>query len=294
MKLKIKGSAALLAATVIWGSAFVAQSVGMEYIGPFTFQTARCVLAVLFLLPVIALFEWKNRSEFWRKWQDKRLWLAGSLCGLALFAATSLQQVGLVYTDAGKAGFLTAMYIVLVPFIGLFFKRKLPIIAWVSICIAVIGLYLLSWAGASKINLGDLLLVSCALAFAVQITLIDRYASACDTLRLNCVQALVVAVLSAIFMCCSEKPDIQSIATCWLPISYAGVLSLGVAYSLQIIGQKHLEPTTASLFMSLESVFAALSGWLILNEQMRPAELIGCALIFASVLIAQMPTKKAP
>lgn len=294
MKNKLKGSIALLSATVIWGSAFVAQSVGMDYIGPFTFQTLRCLLAVLFLIPAAAVLERTSWRQYAAKWLDKKLWLAGTLCGLALFAATTLQQVGLVYTDAGKAGFLTAMYIVLVPFIGLFLKRRLPIASWLSIAVAVVGLYLLSNIGASIPNPGDMMMVGCALAFAVQITFVDRFAAHCDALRLNCIQSLVVTVLSAVCMFATETPEWRGIAACVLPISYAGILSLGVAYSLQIIGQRHVEPTTASLFMSLESVFAALSGWLLLNEQMTPRELTGCLLIFLSVIITQIPAKKAP
>lgn len=294
MKNKLKGSIALLSATVIWGSAFVAQSVGMDYIGPFTFQTLRCLLAVLFLIPAAAVLDRTSWRQFAAKWLDKKLWLAGTLCGLALFVATTLQQVGLVYTDAGKAGFLTAMYIVLVPFIGLFLKKRLALPAWISIAVAVTGLYLLSNAGASAPNPGDVMMVGCALAFAVQITFVDRFAPSCDALRLNCIQSLVVTVLSAIFMFLTETPAWSNIAACALPISYAGVLSLGVAYSLQIVGQRHVEPTTASLFMSLESVFAALSGWLLLNERMTARELTGCLLIFLSVLITQIPIKKAP
>ena len=294
MKNKLKGSIALLSATVIWGSAFVAQSVGMDYIGPFTFQTLRCLLAVLFLIPAAAVVERTSWRQYAAKWLDKKLWLAGTLCGLALFAATTLQQVGLVYTDAGKAGFLTAMYIVLVPFIGLFLKRRLPMASWLSIAVAVVGLYLLSNIGASIPNPGDMMMVGCALAFAVQITFVDRFAAHCDALRLNCIQSLVVTVLSAVCMFATETPEWRGIAACVLPISYAGILSLGVAYSLQIIGQRHVEPTTASLFMSLESVFAALSGWLLLNEQMTPRELTGCLLIFLSVIITQIPAKKAP
>ena len=294
MKNKLKGSIALLSATVIWGSAFVAQSVGMDYIGPFTFQTLRCLLAVLFLIPAAAVLERTSWRQYAAQWLDKKLWLAGTLCGLALFAATTLQQVGLVYTDAGKAGFLTAMYIVLVPFIGLFLKRRLPMASWLSIAVAVVGLYLLSNIGASIPNPGDMMMVGCALAFAVQITFVDRFAAHCDALRLNCIQSLVVTVLSAVCMFATESPEWRGIAACALPISYAGILSLGVAYSLQIIGQRHVEPTTASLFMSLESVFAALSGWLLLNEQMTPRELTGCLLIFLSVIITQIPAKKAP
>lgn len=164
----------------------------------------------------------------------------------------------------------------------------------ISIAPAVIGLYLLSCAGTASINIGDILLIGCAFAFSVQITLIDRFAQDLDTLRLNCIQSLVVALLSTFGMAIWEQPEIGAILSCWLPISYAGILSLGVAYSLQIVGQKRLEPTTASIMMSLESVVAALCGWLILQEQMSSWELAGCALVFTAVVLSQIPTKKAP
>ena len=290
MNRQIYGTACLFGAVIIWGSAFIAQSVGMELIGPFTFQTIRCGLAVLFLIPVSFLFDRKPGG--WKRWLDWKLWKAGILCGLALFAAASLQQVGLVYTDAGKAGFLTAMYIVLVPVLGLFLKRRPPKSTVLSILLAVVGLYLLSCMGVTEVNLGDILLMGCALAYAVQINCIDHFAEGLDGVRLNCIQCLVVTVLSVPFMCLTETIDPASIAACALPLGYAGILSMGVAYSLQILGQQHLEPTTASLIMSLESVIAALCGWLILDETMTPWELLGCALVFAAVIIAQIPEKK--
>ncbi len=214
------------------------------------------------------------------------------MCGAALFVAASLQQVGLIYTEPGKAGFLTAMYIVLVPVLGVFFHRKPGLNAVFSVVLALVGLYLLSFMGVSSVNVGDLLLIACALAFAVQILLIDRFAQNLDGLRLNCVQALVVAVLSLPWMLLTEEPDLRNILACWLPLGFAGILSMGVAYSLQILGQKNLEPTTASLIMSLESVFAALGGWLILHNTMTPRELLGCALVFGSVILSQLPMKK--
>ena len=292
MKQKLKGSLLLVLATVIWGSAFVAQSAGMDMIGPFTFQTVRCLLAVIALIPVILLLDGKDRKNFIRKWANKKLWKTGIICGSALFIAQSLQQVGLVYTDAGKAGFITAMYIVIVPILGIFFKRKPSPAALLSIVIAVAGLYLLSCVGVSKINIGDVMMAFCAVAFAVQITIVDRFAGDLDSIRLNCIQALVVTVLSAMFMFFTEKPQIQPIMNCWLPLCYAGVLSMGAAYSLQIVGQKSLEPTTASLIMSLESVFAVLSAWLILNERLKPWELAGCILVFCAVILSQIPFKK--
>ena len=294
MKQKLKGSALLLLATVIWGNAFVAQSVGMDYIGPFTFQTIRCALAVIFLAPVTFLFECKQSSfsASCRRWRDPKLWKAGIICGCALFMATSLQQIGLIYTDAGKSGFLTAMYIVLVPIFGVFIGRKPPKAAVFSVILAVIGLYFLSFVGLSGIQLGDLALIGCAVAFAVQILCIDRFAGALDGLRLNCVQALTVAVISVPFMLLTEKVVFWNILDCWLPLAFAGVLSMGVAYSLQITGQRLLEPTTASLLMSTESVFAVLGGWLLLQETMTKWEILGCVLILGAVLISQLPEKR--
>ena len=291
MKKQLRGSISLLAATLIWGSAFIAQSVGMELIGPFTFQTVRCGLAVAFLFFLSVIFDKGNIQTCFDKWKNPRLWKAGTICGCALFVAASLQQVGLVYTDAGKAGFITAMYIVLVPLLGLFLKRKPPKSTLPSVLLAVAGLYLLSCLGVSQINKGDLYMIGCALAYAVQITCIDQFAGDLDGLRLNCVQALVVTILSIPFMAVTETVDMGNLFTCWLPLVYAGVLSMGVAYTLQIVGQKHMEPTTASLIMSLESVIAALCGWLILKETMNGVELLGCGLVFAAVILSQLPEK---
>ena len=293
MKKQLKGSLALLCGTFIWGSAFIAQSVGMDLIGPFTFQAIRCMLAVIFLFLITLIFDWKiGIQQSLSKWKNKRLWMAGGICGCALFVAASLQQIGLVYTDPGKAGFLTAMYIVLVPMVGIFVHRRPGLNAVISVVLALVGLYLLSFMGVTSINVGDLFLIGGALGFAVQILLIDRFAQDLDGLRLNCVQALVVTVLSVPFMLLTEELDMGNILACWLPLGFAGILSMGVAYSLQIVGQKNLEPTTASLIMSLESVFAALGGWLILHNTMTPRELCGCGLVFAGVIISQLPTKK--
>lgn len=292
MKKQLTGTLFLCVAVLIWGSTFVAQSVGMDKVGPFTFQAVRCGLAVLFLIPVIALFELRDLKNYFRKWLNKKLWISGALCGIALFAASSLQQVSLVDTDAGKAGFLTALYIVLVPVIGFFLGRKLTLPTVISIFLAVIGLYLLSCVGVTTIRTGDLLLLGCALAFAVQITLIDRLGHDVDGLRLNCIQCLVVAVLSSFFMFGTEAPSLPDILSCWLPIGYAGVLSMGVAYSLQVLGQQRLEPTAASLIMSLESVVAAITGWLILHETMTFWELLGCCMVFAAVILSQIPVRK--
>lgn len=293
MKQQLKGTAAILAATLIWGSAFIAQSVGMDHIGPFTFQTIRCTMAVVFLIVVVFFFDLRrnDRNTYFSRWKNKKLWLSGAICGSALFVAAGLQQMGLVYTSAGKAGFITAMYIVLVPVLGIFLKNKPPVSAWISVAIAVVGLYLLSCAGVTEINIGDILLTSCAFAYAVQITLIDRLAGGLDGIRLNCIQNLFCALWSIPFML-AEAPQSAAIAECTFPLLYAGVMSMGIAYTLQIIGQQNLSPTPASLLMSLESVFAALCGWLILHESMSSSELLGCALVFGAVVISQIPNKK--
>lgn len=294
MNKQLKGSIALLTATVIWGFAFIAQSVGMDLIGPFTFQMVRCLLAVALLIPLSFLLDIGKCSmkESFDKWKNPKLWKASILCGVALFVASSLQQNGLLYTDAGKAGFLTAMYIVMTPVVGRFRGNKVPRATVFSVGIAVVGLYLLSCAGVSSINKGDLLIMGCALAFAVQINCVDHFCEGLDGFRMNCIQALTVAVISAPCVFFTETVDMGNLMACWGPLCFAGCLSMGLAYSLQIVGQKSMEATAASLIMSLESVFAALGGWWLLHERMSNTELLGCGLVFAAVIISQLPEKK--
>lgn len=291
MRKQLRGSIYLLLATIIWGSTFVAQSVGMDYIGPFTFQAVRCGLAVIGLLPLIYIMDKKAGHNFLREWANKQLWVGGLLCALPLFLAVNLQQVGLVSTSAGKSAFLTAMYIVFVPILGLFVGRKLSPMIPISVVLAVAGLYLLSCVGVTQIQLGDILLLLCALMFAVQILFVDRFAPSVDALRLNCLQAALCAVASGVIAVFTETVTFPNLLDCWLPLCYAGFLSMGAAYSLQIIGQKHLEPSAASLIMSLESVFAVLFGWLLLNETMTTWETIGCVLVFIAVILSQIDIK---
>ena len=293
MQKQLRGSLSLLLASLIWGCAFVAQSVGMDHIGPFTFQAIRCGLAVIGLLPVIWIMDrFKHDGKrFAARWRDAKLWKSGILCGIPLFLALNLQQLALVDTDAGKSAFLTAMYIVIVPIIGIFLKRKPTIMIPISVALAVVGLYFLSFAGVPQIRTGDLLLLGCALMFAVQIVFVDIFAGSVDALRLNVIQTLVCTILSAVVMLLTEKPTIQGLTDCWLPLAYTGFLSMGAAYSLQIIGQKNLEPTAASLLMSLESVFAVLAGCLILKETLTFMEILGCILLFAAVILSQLPVK---
>ena len=292
MNKRLRGTLFLLLAVFIWGSTFVAQSVGMDYIGPFTFATVRCSLAVLVLVPVTWLLE-LGKPGFWHRWTDPKLLRAGLFCGIALFAATTLQQIGLIYTDAGKSGFLTAMYIVLVPILGLALKRRVPASAWCGVVLAVAGLYLLSFAaGMHGINIGDVLTIGCAICFAVQIILIDLFGKDVDPIRLNTLQAACCGILSCIAMGLTEQPELGNILSCWFPLSYAGILSMGVAYTLQIIGQRDLNPTPASLIMSLEAVIAVIFGAIFLQETMTVTELCGCALVFFAVLLSQLPSKK--
>lgn len=292
MKKQLIGNVYLFVAVLIWGSTFVAQSVGMDSVGPFTFLAVRSILAVVFLLPVIALFEIKDIKNYIPKWQDKKLWLGGILCGLSLFVAASLQQVSLVDTDAGKAGFLTSLYVVLVPVIGFFLGKKPTVNVIISILLAVVGLYLLSCVGDATMRISDLMLLGSALSFAVQITLVEQLGSNTDGLRLNVIQCLTAGVLSAIVMLFAEDVTMGGILDCSLPLLYAGVLSSGIAYSLQVLGQQHVESNTASIIMSLESVVAVLCGWLLLQERMTPWELTGCALVFIAVILSQIAPKK--
>lgn len=294
MKKQMKGTLYLLLATIFWGSTFVAQSVGMDYIGPFTFQASRCALGAVALIPVVAVADrFKNDGKtFLSRWTDPKLWKAGLFCGVPLFLAMNLQQLGIVDTDAGKSAFLTTMYIVFVPILGIFLKKKPSKWIPLSVVLSVVGLYCLSCVGVTRISKGDLLLIACAFMFAVQIICVDIYAPQVDCIRLNCINALICSVLSGTVMFITETPTWQAIGGCWFSIAYAGVLSMGVAYTLQIIGQKYLEASAASLLMSLESVFAVLSGALILHERMTLWEGIGCVLVFAAVILSQLPDKK--
>ncbi len=292
MKKQFRGTALLLLATVIWGSTFVAQSVGMDHIGPFTFQSVRCLLAAIGLLPAIMIADRfkKDDKTFFSRWRDKKLWKAGALCGVPLLIACNLQQLGIVDTDAGKSAFLTAMYIVLVPILGVFLKKKPSKTVPVSVVLATAGFYFLCCMGVSSFSNGDLFLLGCALAFAVQILFIDRYAGSVDALRLNWIQAMICSVATAPVMFFAEAPSLQTLRDCAIPLCYAGFLSMGLAYSLQILGQKDLPPATAALLMSLESVFAVLAG-LLFGDRLTSWEWLGCGLIFIAVILSQIPEK---
>lgn len=294
MKNKIAGTIILLITTIIWGSAFVSQSVAMDHLGPFSFQAIRCAIAVAGLLPVIAISDKLKHEEksFWKRWADKKLWLAGIMCGIPLFLACNLQQLGLADdTDPGKSGFLTAMYVVIVPIIGIFRKKKPTIMIPISVTLAVIGLYFLSCVGVTSISTGDLLTLGCALMFAIQITFVDIFANSIDPFRLNTIQALICSVSSAIIAIFSEAPSWQGVGASIIPLIHTGLFSMGLGYALQIIGQKKTDPTIASLIMSLESVFAVLFGWILCNDGLTFWETIGCILVFIAVILSQIPFK---
>ena len=279
---------------MIWGAAFVAQSVSMDHIGPFTFQAARSALGALVLLPVIFIMDRKNGApgRTHSKAERRTLWRAGLICGLVFTVAGNIQQIGICYTTAGKAGFITAMYIVLVPIAGLLFRRRPGWNTWAGVALAVGGLYLLCVKSGFSVGRGDILVFCSAIAFTLHILLIGHYSPLVDGVRLSCIQFAVGAVLSGIAALVCEQPSAASLAECALPIAYAGICSCGIGYTFQIIGQKYTNPTVASLLMSLESVFAALFGWLLLRESLSARELFGCLLMFAAIVLAQLPLGK--
>ncbi len=287
----MRGNLLALITAIIWGSSFVAQSVGMDHIGTFTFNFLRNLLGVLFLIPVIILKEkfiekkdYKNKEKGF----DKFLVTGGLACGIALFIASSFQQKGLCYTTSGKAGFITALYMVLVPILGIFLKKKISPIMWTGVGMATLGMYFLCVEEDFNINKGDFLVFISSIFFAVHILIIDYYSPKVDGVKMSCIQFGVVAILSMIFMIIFENVELENIKSCWTSIAYAGIFSSGVAFTLQILAQKESDPTVVSIIFSLESVFAAISGWLILNEQFTAREVIGCAFVFFAVMVSQI------
>ena len=290
---QIKNVGILLLTAIIWGFAFVAQSVGMDYVGPFTFNCVRFFIGGVVLIPCIAILKKYNGAEGQKKETDSRTeWIGGICCGVALAAASCLQQIGIMHTTVGKAGFITACYILLVPVFGLFFHKKCGILVWIGVVLAVAGLYFLCIDENLTIGRGDLTVFLCAIVFAIHILVIDHFSPKADGVKMSCIQFFVCGILCMIPTILFEHPELYSILQAWKPIAYAGILSCGVGYTLQIVAQKNTDPTVASLLLSLESVFSVLAGWVILGETLSPRELFGCALVFAAVILAQLPERK--
>ena len=290
-KLQIRNSLLLFLAAVIWGCAFAAQSAGLEYIGPFTFTTLRSLIGSFVLLPCIWFFGRQKKAAADKPAEDKKILLkSGLICGLIIFTAVNLQQFALLYTSVGKSGFLTALYIVIVPLIGIFIGKRPGKKLCIAVLCAVIGMYLLCMkAGSLKLEFADILLLLCAVVFAFHIMVVDHYSQQVDGVKLSCIQFFICGTLSAVLMLCFETPSFSAICMAWAPVLYTGVLSTGVAYTLQIVGQKGLNPVLASLLMSLESVVSALAGWLILGQVLSGRELLGCAVMFVAIILAQLP-----
>ena len=289
----LRGSFMLLLAALIWGTAFVAQSKGMDYVEPFTYNAVRTLIGGFVLIPIVLLFGKKRSKSTATAANNKAGIFGGICCGLVLFAASSFQQYGIAFTSAGKAGFITALYVVIVPIIAIVTGRRPNIMIWICVCIAVLGFYLLCIKEGFKLSKGDLFVLICAFFYSVHIIIIDHFNSkGAEPMKMSCIQFFTAGTIMLICMFIFEKPDLDSILAAWLPICYGGIMSCGVAYTLQILGQRDTDPTVASLLMSLESVFSLIAGWIILGQSMTAWELLGCVLIFAAIVWVQLPEKK--
>lgn len=294
---QFKGIFILLLTAFIWGTSFVSQSLGMESVDAFTFMAIRTLLGATFLLPFILIrdkISAKNMTSselLQRKQSNKKTIKNGMILGIVLCAATNFQQFAFYYSTAGKIAFITAMYMFFVPIVGLFLRRKIPLVTWICIFLGFIGLYFLSFktgSGFGALNKGDILAFICSLFFCIQILLIDKFVVECDGIKLSCVQFYTSGIISLILMLIFEKPEWTSIKAAALPILYSGILSCGVAYTLQIVGQKYCEPTIASLLMCMESVFAVLSAAIVIHEVLTGREIFGCVIMFFAIVLSQI------
>ncbi|MCM1145295.1 MAG: DMT family transporter [Blautia sp.] len=311
-KFILRQSCLLFLTALIWGVAFVAQSAGMDYVEPFTFNAVRSILGGIVLIPCIAfLTYWKKkraagavtavdvgsaqngqRDTIKEPSQKKLLYMGGIVCGILLCVASNFQQVGIQYTTVGKAGFITALYIIIVPILGIFLHRRAGAKVWCGVFFALCGLYLLCMQSELRLEKGDALVLVCAVTFSFHIMVVDYFSPKVDGVKMACIQFFVCGILSAVGMFLFEKPDITQILAAWLPILYAGVMSCGVAYTLQIVAQEGMNPTVASLILSMESVVSVLAGWVILGETLSRRELMGCLLMMVAIILAQLPDKK--
>ena len=297
MNKRIISNILLLVTALIWGSSFVAQKAGTA-LEPFTYNGIRTLVGGVSLVPVILILSkvGKGKAAEAVPKDKKSLILGGIVCGTFLAIASNLQQFGMYFdADAGKAGFITALYIMIVPILGMFLGKRVRPLVWFCVLLGACGFYLLTIAGKGvglTIEKGDLFVLLCAVLFSCHILAIDHFSPKCDGVKLSCLQFFVAGGLSFIMMLIFESPDINQILDCWFPIIYAGVFSCGIAYTLQVVAQKNAEPTAASLILSLESVFAVISGAILLGERMTSYEILGCAVIFIAVILAQLPQKE--
>lgn len=308
-KTQVRNSLLLLLTATIWGVAFVAQSVGMDYVGPFTFNMVRSLIGGIVLIPCIFLLGRLNSPEKYMQKEKakvgilndraskaderKTLLKGGICCGILFSLATNIQQIGIQYTTVGRAGFITACYIVIVPILGMvFFHKKSRALIWGAVALALVGLYLLCMTDDFGIGKGDILVLICSVLFSLHILVIDHFSPKVDGVKMACIQFLVCTVFSAVPAFLTETIRISGLLAAWAPILYAGVLSCGVAYTLQIIGQKNMNPTVASLILSLESCISVLAGWVILGQKLTAREILGCVLMFGAIVLAQMPEKR--
>lgn len=299
-KYVLRQSLILLLTAFIWGTAFVAQSAGMEYVGTFTFNACRNVLGALVLIPVILFIRKTEMKKPDAELNSPAINVfnaatvkGGIACGIILCIASNLQQHALKTASTGKAGFITALYILMVPILGLFLKKRVGIKIWIGVVISLVGLYLLCLTDTTGLKPEDYLLFGCAFVFSLHITVVDHFSAEANGVAMSAIQFAVCAILSGIVMFIFENPVWTQIADCAVPILYAGILSSGVAYTLQIVGQKGMNPTIASMIMSLESVFSALAGLVILHQFLSGRETLGCILMFAAIILAQLPDRKA-
>lgn len=295
---QMRNSLLLLLTAFIWGVAFVAQSVGGDAVGCFTFNGVRSLIGAVVLIPVIFFLDAQKKRELGekkfleQKGDPKTLLLGGICCGVMLCIASNFQQFGISFTTVGKAGFITAMYILIVPILGLFMKKKVGPKVWIGVVLATIGLYMLCMTSERfSLSKGDILVLICAGFFSLHILIIDYFSPKVDGVRMSCIQFLVCGIISMVIAFVLETPSFSAVLSGWLPILYAGVMSCGVAYTLQIVGQKNMDPTVASLILSLESVFSVLAGWILLNQTLSIRELFGCVLMFLAIILAQLPEK---
>ena len=291
--MKIRQNVLPVIAALIWGVAFVAQSVGADYVGAFTYNAVRFFIAAIALIPIIPLMRKLERSDDEESPDNKKdLIKGGIVCGVLIAAASNLQQIGISDTAAGKAGFLTALYIILVPLIGLFFGRKVSVRVWFCVILAIFGLYFLCVADSLSVGLPDVLLLSCSVIYAFHILAVDKYSANVNGVYLSLLQFVVAGIISAVFMLIFETPSLSALWQCRWSLLYVSVLSSGVGYTLQIIAQKGSNPTVVSLLLSLESVFSVLAGALILHETLSRREYLGCFLMLCAVFLVQIPLKR--